>query len=101
MTQRTRDILDTCIRVAREFGFPTLVLAYVMLCITRAAAVLHETVLIPIVDSHTTFLTSTTDTLKSLGRTQEQQAETLQEIAEGQREIHTVLGRINAEGSHK
>ena len=47
----------------------------------------------PIVQSHVEFLDTTRETLKEIGHTQAQQAETLQEIAVGQNEIRqAVLG---------
>jgi hypothetical protein len=96
VTQRTSDIIDVAIRVAREFGFPIVVLAAVMWCFRESAAVLHSTVLVPVVESHTVFIRQTSETLKTLGDTQGRQAETLQEIAAGQREIQHSIGRIGA-----
>jgi hypothetical protein len=49
-------------------------------------------VVVPIVESHTEYLQQTSATLRSLGETQVRQAETLQEIAAGQREIITRIG---------
>lgn len=97
MTQATSDMIDVAIRIAREFGFPIVMLAVVVFCFREAAVALHQTVLIPVVESHTEFISSTTDTLKSLGRTQEQQAETLQEIAAGQHEIQHEIGRLRSD----
>lgn len=93
MTQRTSDMIDVAIRVAREFGFPIVMLGVVVFCFREAAVALHQTVLIPVVDSHTTFLRQTSETLTSLGKTQASQAETLQEIAAGQREIQHEIGQ--------
>jgi hypothetical protein len=55
---------------------------------------MHRTVVIPVVDAHSTFLRQTTATLEGLGRTQEQQADTLRELAAGQREIQSAIGRL-------
>lgn len=94
MTQKTSDAIDVGIRIAREFGFPCLMLAVVVFCFREAAMALHRTVLVPVVESHTTFIRQTSETLSSLERTQERQAETLQEIADGQRDIQKSIGRI-------
>jgi hypothetical protein len=92
MTQKTSDAIDVGIRIAREFGFPVVMLCVVVFCFREAAMALHQTVLIPAVQSHATFLKQTSETLQSLGRTQERQAETLEELAAGQRHIQNVLG---------
>jgi hypothetical protein len=97
MTQRTSDIIDIGIRLLREFGFPCLVLAVLGWWGQLAAVALHRTVLVPVVESHTTFLETTSDTLRVLGSAQNRQAETLEEIAAGQREIHATIHRMEAE----
>lgn len=94
MTQRTSDLIDVGIRVAREFGVPCLMLFALTWCAREAAIALHRTVIVPVVETHTEFVAATSDTLRGLGRTQEQQAETLQEIAAGQREIQEQIGAI-------
>lgn len=99
MTQKTSDLIDVGIRVAREFGFPVVMLAVVVYCFREAAVALHETLLVPVVESHTTFITSTSETLKSLGRTQERQAETLEEIAQGQLQIRKAIGAWEEPGA--
>lgn len=95
MTQRTSDLLDIGIRIAREFGFPVVVMLIVLWCCREAAIALHSTVLVPVVESHTMFIRSTSETLTSLGQTQDKQAQTLHEIAEGQREIRHVINKIS------
>lgn len=94
MTQRTSDLIDVGIRVAREFGFPVVVMAVVLWCSREAAIAIHQTVLVPVVESHTMFLRSTSETLATLGTTQDRQAETLQEIAANQREIRHAIGKF-------
>lgn len=101
MTQRSRDLIDVAIRVAREFGFPCLVLSVVMYWGQLAAVALHQTVLVPVVDSHTTFLRTTSDTLSTLSRAQERQADTLEELAAGQRELQHAIGRAGATGGQR
>jgi hypothetical protein len=96
VTQRTSDLIDVGIRVAREFGFPVVMLAVVVWCFREAAVALHETVLIPVVESHTEFISATSETLRTLGATQERQSETLREIADGQRDIHQAIEKIGA-----
>lgn len=97
MTQQTRDVVDVGLRLLREFGFPCLVLVVIGWWGQLAAVALHETVLVPVVDSHTTFLKATSDTLATLSKAQERQAETLEELAAGQRELSRVIGGAGAQ----
>lgn len=91
MTQQTRDVVDVGIRLLREFGFPCLVLVVIGWWGQLAAVALHETVLVPVVESHTTFLKATSDTLATLSQAQERQAETLEELAAGQSAIQRAI----------
>ena len=91
MTQQTSDRIDVGIRVLREFGFPCLMLSVVMWWGHLAAITIHDSVVVPWIESHTEFVKATSETLKSLGETQERQAATLEEIATGQRDIQRVL----------
>lgn len=91
MTQQTRDMVDVGIKLLREFGFPCLVLVVLGWWGQLAAVALHETVLVPVVESHTTFLKATSDTLSTLSKAQERQAETLEELAAGQTEIQRAI----------
>ncbi len=94
MTQQTSDAIDVGIRIAREFGFPVVVSCVVLFCAREAATALHQTVVVPVVESHATFLKQTSETLQGLGRAQEKQADTLRELADAQREIRdAVTGR--------
>ncbi len=88
------ETIEIVLRSAREFGFPILVLAVLLWLLREAAHAMHRTVVIPVVDAHSTFLRQTTATLEGLGRTQEQQADTLRELAAGQREIQSAIGRL-------
>lgn len=88
----TQDMTDSAMRVAERFGVPVVILAFVLWMFKDAATSIHKTVLIPIVQSHTQFLDRTQETLSEIGKTQAQQAETLEELAVGQAEIrHAVL----------
>lgn len=94
MTQTTSDLIDVAIRIAREFGFPVVMLAIIMWCGREAAMALHETVLVPVVESHTLFLRTTSETLQTLSQAQVRQAETLEELAAGQSEIERAIGSL-------
>lgn len=83
----TESFVEAAFRVAERFGVPLVLLAVLVWFLRDAAVTLHGTVVVPIVKSHTEFLDSTRETLDEIGKTQFKQAETLQEIAEGQREI--------------
>jgi hypothetical protein len=91
VTQQTSDAIDVGIRIAREFGFPVVVASVVLFCAREAATALHHTVVVPVVESHATFLKQTSETLQGLGRAQERQSETLRELAEAQREIREAV----------
>jgi hypothetical protein len=73
-------------------GIPAGVLAVILWMFYSASATLHDTVVVPVVESHTEYLKTTSETLRSLAETQGRQAETLQEIAAGQREIISRIG---------
>jgi hypothetical protein len=91
VTQHTSDAIDVGIRIAREFGFPVVVASVVLFCAREAATALHQTVVVPVVESHATFLRQTSETLQGLGRAQERQSETLRELADAQREIREAV----------
>lgn len=76
-----------------RFGVPVAILAVILWFAREAAISLHSTVLVPVVTSHTEFLDATQETLREIGRSQEQQAETMQELAVGQREIRHALSK--------
>ena len=87
MTDETRQsMLEACIRVAERFGVPVVLLAVGIWMTREAAIAIHASVVQPVVQSHVEFLESTKETMH-------QQAQTLQELAVGQREIQQVLAR--------
>lgn len=85
MTMQT--VTDAALRVAERFGVPVVILAAILGMIREAATSLHTTVVVPIVNSHTEFLQSTSETLHEMSKVQSRQADTLNEIAESQIEI--------------
>jgi len=92
VTDETKQtIVDIALRVAERFGLPVVILAAMLWMAREAAMTAHQTVVIPIIKSHTEFLETTRETLTEIGHTQQQQAVTLQEIAAGQRDIQTVI----------
>lgn len=90
--------LEAAFRAAERFGVPLVLLAVMIWFLRDAAVILHTTVLVPIVKSHTEFLDSTRETLDEIGKTQFKQAETLQEIAAGQQEIKQAV--VKKTGQH-
>ena len=94
MTSGTRqNIVDSAIRAAERLGVSVVILGAILWLCREAATTLHTTVVVPVVQSHTEFLRSTSETLSEIGKTQMQQAHTMEEIAEGQTEIrHVLLG---------
>lgn len=83
--------VDVAIRVAERFGVPVVILAVLLWMIREAATSLNGNVVVPIVRSHTEFLDTTRETLTEISRTQLKQADTMQEIAENQRELKIIV----------
>lgn len=85
---------DFFLGIADRFGVPCLILAALLWMMRDAGMALHTTVLQPVVQSHTKFLDATQETLREIGKSQDKQAETLQELANGQRDLHQAVNRI-------
>jgi len=86
-----RSTLDIVLRVGERLGYPLLILAAVLYMAREAGVAIYSTAVVPIVEAHGKFLDSTSRNLEEIGTTQRQQAETLQEIAVGQKEIATIM----------
>lgn len=92
-------VLDTFFKMADRFGVPCVILAVVLYFGREAAIALHGTVVEPMVQSHMEYLESTASTLKEIGETQKQQAETLDELYRGQADLHKVVKDVLISGS--
>lgn len=92
-------VLDTFFKMADRFGVPCVILAVVLYFGREAAVALHGTVVEPMVQSHMEYLESTASTLKEIGETQKQQAETLDELYRGQTDLHRVVKDVLISGS--
>lgn len=92
-------VLDAFIRIADRFGVPCVILAVVLYFGREAAIALHGTVVEPMVQSHMEYLETTASTLKEIGETQKQQANTLGELYRGQTEMHKVVRDVLTSGS--
>ena len=79
-------VLDTFLRIADRFGVPCVILAVLLYFGREAAIAIHGSIVEPVVKSHVEFLESTKETMAK-------QADTLQELAKGQQEIHQALAR--------
>ena len=86
-----RSTLDIVLRVGERLGVPLLILGAVLYMAREAGVAIYSTAVVPIVEAHGKFLDSTSRNLEEIGTTQRQQAETLQEIAVGQKEIATIM----------
>ncbi len=100
------DALNPLGRFMSQVGIPAGVLLVILLMIWRASATLHDTVLVPVVKSHTEFLAATQSTqerqaatLEVMSSAREQQTESLREISDGQREILNRIPPRNASGA--
>lgn len=85
------------LRVAERFGVPVVLLVALLWMIREAATSLNGTVVVPIVQSHTEFLDTTRETLTEISRTQNQQASTMKELAENQRELKIIVTGLNGQ----
>jgi hypothetical protein len=83
--------VEIAVRVAERFGVPVVLLVVLLWMIREAATSLNGTVVVPIVKSHTEFLDTTRETLTEISRTQLQQADTMKEIAENQKELKIIV----------
>lgn len=99
--EQKQGMIETAIKVAKDFGVPVVMLAVTVYLFREAAVSVHQTVLLPMVKSHTEFISSTQETLREIGRSQDKQAETMRELAEGQREIRTIIVTKRQEESSK
>jgi hypothetical protein len=87
-------VLDSLLRIAERFGVPVVLLGILIWLGREAAIAIHGSVVEPVVQSHVEFLEATKHTM-------EQQSQTLQELATGQREIQQVLARpANTQGAN-
>jgi hypothetical protein len=86
------------LRVAERFGLPVVVLGILLWMVKDTATTLHGTVVLPMVKAHTEFLGATQAAITEISHSQSQQAETMQELAAGSREIKELLmsGRASA-----
>lgn len=92
MTDESKAALaDSLLKVGTQLGVPVLILAAFLWMAREAGFAMYSGAVIPIVEAHTRFLESTESTLKEIGATQQQQAETMQEIVVGQRELATII----------
>ena len=88
MTDETKQsIIEGLFRL----GAPCIMLAAVLWMAREAAWSIHSTVIMPVVKSHTEYLDTTRQTLTGIEKTQQQQAVTMDRIAEGQREIKAAI----------
>ena len=87
-------VIDTFVRVADRLGVPCVILAIILFFGREAAVAIHRTVIEPIVQNHIQFLDTTSETLKEIGQVQRQQADALQELSRGQKDLHETV--VNA-----
>lgn len=84
-------LIESLLKFGTQLGVPVLILAAVLYMAREAGVAIYSTAVVPLVEAHTQFLDSTQSTLKEIGAAQKQQAETMQEIVVGQRELATMI----------
>ena len=87
-------LIDTFVKIADRFGVACVILAVVLYFGREAAIAMHGTVVEPMVRSHVEFLEITSETLKEMGQVQSKQAETLEELAHGQRKLQDAVTAV-------
>ena len=85
-------LADLTFRALDRFGVPCVVLAVILYFGREAAIALHDTLVRPVVKSHVEFLEATSETLSEMCEVQKQQAQALDDLAEGQRDL--LRGRV-------
>lgn len=83
--------LDVVLRIGERLGVPLLILAALLFMAREAGMALYSGGVQPLVKAHAEFLDRTTETLQGIETTQQQQADTMEEIVGGQREITTII----------
>lgn len=91
MTDERAALLDSILKFGTQLGVPVLILAAVLYMAREAGVALYSTAVVPLVEAHTKFLDSTQATLKEIGASQRQQAETMEEIVAGHRELTNII----------
>lgn len=86
-----KSALDVVLRIGERLGVPLLILGALLFMAREAGMALYSGGVQPLVKAHTEFLERTTETLQGIETTQQQQAENMQEIVAGQREITTII----------
>jgi len=83
--------IDAAIKVMERAGVTVVILAVVLWMAREAGLAVHGSVMVPLVEAHKAFLESTQETFSRIGDTQDKQADTLKEIAAGQKELHDAI----------
>lgn len=91
MSAEEKSTLDTVLRIGERLGVPLLILVAILWMAREAGMAIYGGAVVPVVKAHTTFLESTQETLKGIETTQSRQAETMEEIVTGQREITAII----------
>ena len=91
MSADEKSTLDTVLRIGERLGVPLLILVAILWMAREAGMAIYGGAVVPVVKAHTTFLESTQETLKGIETTQSRQAETMEEIVTGQREITAII----------
>lgn len=91
-------LVDVVFRALDRFGVPVVMLAALLYFGREAATAMHESFVKPIVKAHIEFLDATRETLGEIGDVQKKQADALEDLSVGQREILGVVRQV-ASGS--
>ena len=84
-------MLDVVLRIGERLGVPLLLMAALLYMVREAGIAVYGGAVKPLVQAHSAFLESTQGTLREIGQTQRQQAEAMQELVIGQREITVII----------
>lgn len=93
MTQRVKDWFSMLGQFIKTVGAPVAILFALLHYASQGVAVFHETVVIPIVELQKDFVASTT-------KTQERQAEAIEELVDSKAKTNEILEEISR-GQHE
>jgi hypothetical protein len=80
--------------IGERLGVPFLITGILLFMAREGLTSVHRTVVLPFIESHTSFLESASKTLDRICAVQERQADVLDALTEGQSEIrHAVMAR--------
>lgn len=86
-------VTETMLRIAERFGVPVVLLAIFIWFARETAVAVHETVVEPVVRSHTQFIDTICEQVKAQTNAMEEQANAFRDLSEAHDEQVVILRR--------